>query len=276
MAVPNSATLENNQFIVADEEYDEDSIPGYTLPQPTPNGAGSTTPGVGGKGKGRAPDQLAPPGNVNELSGRIGTPSGSGARSPNRQTIGGVRLETRYTGMDSLDEPVTTTLARDLLSIYSKVIQVLWPRRKGQAREVLRDWDLWGPFIFCLSLAIMLSINAPPDQSLGVFTGVVVIVSVGSVVVTFNAKLLGGRVSFFQSLCALGYCIFPLVVAALVGTFVRLLWVRLPITLIALGWSAWASVNFLDGTHIEAQRVLLAVYPICMFYFILAWMILIQ
>jgi len=273
MAAPNSATLESNQFIVADEEYDEESIPGYTLPSATPNGAGTPVPG---KGKGRAPEQLAPPSNVHDLSGRIGTPSGSGARSPNSQVVGGVRLETRYTGVDSLDEPVTTTLARDLLSIYSKVIQVLWPRRKGQAREVLRDWDLWGPFIFCLSLAIMLSINAPPAQSLGVFTGVVVIVSVGSVVVTFNAKLLGGRVSFFQSLCALGYCIFPLVVAALVGTFVPILWVRLPITLLALGWSVWASVNFLDGTHIEAQRILLAVYPLCLFYFILAWMILIQ
>ncbi|EJU04801.1 Yip1-domain-containing protein [Dacryopinax primogenitus] len=281
MAAPNSATLESNQFIVADEEYDEDSIPGYTLPQPSPNGAGPTTPGTAGagKGKGRAPEQLAPPSNVNELSGRIGTPSGSGSRSPNTnksQTIAGVRLETRYTGVDSLDEPVTTTLARDLLSIYSKVVQVLWPRRKGQAREVLRDWDLWGPFIFCLSLAIMLSINAPPTQSLGVFTGVVVIVSVGSVIITFNAKLLGGRVSFFQSLCALGYCIFPLVVAALVGTFVHILLVRLPVTLVALAWSVWASVNFLDGTHIETQRILLAVYPQCLFYFVLAWMILIQ
>jgi hypothetical protein len=57
---------------------------------------------------------------------------------------------------------------------------------------------------------------------------VVVIVSVGSLVVTLNAKLLGGRVyvssnareennayaanlrSLFQSLCVLGYCIFPL------------------------------------------------------------------
>ena len=36
--------------------------------------------------------------------------------------------------------------------------------------------------------------KAPPKQSLGVFSGVVVIVSIGSLVVTLNAKLLGGRV----------------------------------------------------------------------------------
>lgn len=55
-----------------------------------------------------------------------------------------------------------------------------------------------------------------------------------------------------------------------------------------------ASVNFLDGTRIEQQRILLAVYPLLcvlfislksirkltasfrLFYFVLAWMILIQ
>jgi protein YIPF6 len=58
---------------------------------------------------------------------------------------------------------------------------------------------------------------------------------------------------------------------------------------------ALASMNFLDGSKIEQQRVLLAVYPLLcvtclllwlcalrslddprLFYFILAWMILIQ
>lgn len=116
--------------------------------------------------------------------------------------------------------------ARDLLSIYSKLVQVLYPRRTGSGREVLRyysrtrmtfsvinifhvpcrDWDLWGPLVLCLLLGIMLSVNvceqfafytvttstalqAPPAQSLGVFTGVVVIVSVGSLVVTIQAKV---------------------------------------------------------------------------------------
>lgn len=70
---------------------------------------------------------------------------------------------------------------RDLLSIYSKLVQVLYPRRT-QGREVLklmsflptyfvllthaydlsRDWDLWGPLILCLLLGIMLSVNVCP------------------------------------------------------------------------------------------------------------------
>lgn len=66
--------------------------------------------------------------------------------------------------------------------------------RPSSENAVLRDWDLWGPLLFTLTLAILLSLDASPQQSLSVFTGVFVIVSVGSVVVTLNCKLLGGKV----------------------------------------------------------------------------------
>ncbi|KAF8531100.1 hypothetical protein JB92DRAFT_3105497 [Gautieria morchelliformis] len=84
--------------------------------------------------------------------------------------------------------------ARDLLYVYSKLMQVLYPCRAGSAREALRDWDLWGPLILYLLLGVMLSVNAPQAQSLGVFTGVIIIVSVCSLVVTIQAKLLSGCV----------------------------------------------------------------------------------
>ncbi|KAF4596330.1 hypothetical protein EYR40_007983 [Pleurotus pulmonarius] len=266
----------NSQFIQADDDddSDEENIPGFThpgLPQsPQPDK---------GKGRSREPEQLAEPsGNGGMaspmLSGNIGS-TPAGAPRPNRRTVGGVQVETRYTGMDTLDEPVSTTIARDLMSVYSKIVQVLYPR-KATGREVLRDWDLWGPLILCLMLGIMLSINAPASQSLGVFTSVIAICSIGALVVTIQAKLLGGRVSFFQGLCVLGYCIAPLDIAALIACFVRPIYVRAPVALIAWAWCIWASVNFLDGTKIEQQRILLAVYPLLLFYFILAWMILIQ
>ncbi|RXW21765.1 hypothetical protein EST38_g4085 [Candolleomyces aberdarensis] len=270
----------SSQFIQADDDddLDEDDVPGFTHPSLTPAPA---TPRAGvDKGKAASryePEQLAPSSNAasgSTLSGNIGT-SSQGAQRSNRQTLGGVQVETRYTGVDTLDEPVTTTIARDLFSIYTKLVQVLYPRR-ATGREVLRDWDLWGPLILCLLLGIMLSVNAPPSQSLGVFTSVIVICSVGALVVTVQAKLLGGRVSFFQGLCVLGYCIAPLNIAALISCFVRIIYVRAPVALLAWAWCIWASVNFLDGTKIEQQRILLAVYPLLLFYFILAWMILIQ
>ena len=69
------------------------------------------------------------------------------------------------------------------------------------------DWDLWGPFLICLTLGILLSVNvsasleihgmdyslstvqAPASQSLAVFTSVVAIIGVGSLVVTVQAQV---------------------------------------------------------------------------------------
>ncbi|KAI0783658.1 Yip1-domain-containing protein [Abortiporus biennis] len=263
-----------SQFIQADDEddLDDEDIPGFSHP-----GFAATPTSATNKGKTRASEQLAEPsGSVprTPLSGNIGTPTGP--PKPTRSTVGGLRVERRYTGGDTLDEPISTTIGRDLFSIYTKLVQVLYPPRSGSSREVLKDWDLWGPLVLCLLLGILLSINAPPSQSLNVFTSVVVIIAMGSLVVTVQAKLLGGRVSFFQGLCALGYCVAPLNIAALVSTFVHLIYVRAPVALAAWAWCIWASVNFLDGTKIEQQRILLAVYPLLLFYFILAWMIIIQ
>jgi len=264
----------SSQFIQADDDddFDEDNIPGFSHPTI------SQLPQDKGKGRAREPDQLASPSDASPssaaVSGNIGS-SVTGTLRPTRETFGGVRVETRYTGIDTLDEPVSKTIARDLLSIYSKLIQVLYPR-KSNGREVLRDWDLWGPLILCILLGVMLSINAPPKQSLAVFTSVIVICSLGAFTVTVQAKLLGGRVSFFQGLCVLGYCIAPLNIAALISCFVPIIYVRAPVALLAWGWSIWAAVNFLDGTKIEQQRILLAVYPLLLFYFILTWMILIR
>ncbi|KAJ3744475.1 hypothetical protein DFH05DRAFT_1495369 [Lentinula detonsa] len=264
----------SSQFIQADDDddFDEENIPGFSHP-----GMPQSPQPDKGKNRAREPEQLGMPsanGNSSApLSGNIGSLSGP-PRSA-RQTIGGIQVETRYTGVDTLDEPVSQTIARDLLSIYSKLIQVVYPRRSS-GREVLRDWDLWGPFMLCLLLGIMLSVNAPQSQSLNVFTSVIVVCSLGALAVTVQAKLLGGRVSFFQGLCVLGYCIAPLDLAALISCFVRVIYVRAPVALLAWAWCIWASVNFLDGTKIEPQRILLAVYPLLLFYFILAWMILIQ
>ncbi|PCH36150.1 Yip1-domain-containing protein [Wolfiporia cocos MD-104 SS10] len=263
-----------SQFIQADDEddLDEDAIPGFTHPTlASPQSADSA------KGKGRAQEQLAAPSGAypgTPVSGNIGGAT-SGGPKPARSTVGGVQVEMRYTGIDTLDEPVSTTIGRDLLSIWTKTVQVLYPPKAGH-REVLRDWDLWGPLVICLALGILLTIRASPSQSLPIFTSVVCLMTFGSLIVTIQAKLLGGRVSFFQGLCVFGYCVAPLTIAALVAAFVRLIYVRAPVTLAAWMWCIWASVNFLDGTKLEKQRTLLAVYPLLLFYSILAWMIVIQ
>jgi hypothetical protein len=41
------------------------------------------------------------------------------------------------------------------------------------------------------------------------------------VVLTINVILLGGNIVFFQSLCLIGYCLFPIVLAAIICTLVK-------------------------------------------------------
>ena len=99
----------------------------------------------------------------------------------------------------SLDEPVAETIMRDLRMVGSKMMCVLNPRKANI--QTLKDWDLWGPLILCLMLATLLSWFAPYEQASLVFASVFVIIWVGAAVVTVNALLLGGNISFFQSVC---------------------------------------------------------------------------
>ncbi|KAI9227403.1 MAG: Yip1 domain-containing protein [Piptocephalis tieghemiana] len=173
--------------------------------------------------------------------------------------------------LDTLDEPVSATIKRDLVAIWNKVKVVLHP---SSQEHVLRDWDLWGPLLLCLGLATILSFRADGQQASTVFTSIFVIIWCGSAVITLNSRLLGGRVSFFQSVCTLGYCVFPLVCSAVLTLFLDVLLIRLPAVLVAFAWSTKAAMSFLtDAQGLETRRVL-ALYPVILFYFVIAWMVL--
>jgi hypothetical protein len=81
---------------------------------------------------------------------------------------------------------------------------------QGAMSEGLRDWDLWytpsqmildvnvtnldrGPLAFSLLLSLLLSITASSKQREVVFTGVFGLVWLGSVIVTWQIRLLGGK-----------------------------------------------------------------------------------
>jgi protein YIPF6 len=152
--------------------------------------------------------------------------------------------------------------------------------RDKEVIEQLKDWDLWGPLIVCLGLAVLLSFKAPEGQASLVFAAVFCAVWFGSVVVTVNAQLLGGTISFFQSVCVLGYCVFPLTMAAVAVDFLKMIPLGFFSTLceiavlgVAFLWSTRASSVFI-AQYISAPRRVLAVFPVLFFYTFLAWMIL--
>ncbi|EFW17924.1 hypothetical protein D8B26_004754 [Coccidioides posadasii str. Silveira] len=137
---------------------------------------------------------------------------------------------------------------------------------QGGMSEGLRDWDLWGPLIFCLLLSMFLSMAASKEQKSLVFSGMFCIIWIGEAVVTLQIKLLGGNISFFQSVCLIGYTIFPLVIAALLSALGLLIIPRIPVYIVLVAWSLAAGVSILGGSGVVKNRVVLAVYPLLVFY----------
>ncbi|XP_059993921.1 protein YIPF6 isoform X1 [Lagenorhynchus albirostris] len=154
-----------------------------------------------------------------------------------------MRSRIREFDSSTLNESVQNTIMRDLKAVGKKFMHVLYPRKSN---TLLRDWDLWGPLILCVTLALMLQRGSVDSEKDGgpQFAEVFVIVWFGAVTITLNSKLLGGNISFFQSLCVLGYCILPLTVAMLVCRLVLLtepgpinFMVRLFVVIVMFAWS---------------------------------------
>ncbi|ELU08910.1 hypothetical protein CAPTEDRAFT_178326 [Capitella teleta] len=181
---------------------------------------------------------------------------------------------------NTLDEPVKDTIMRDARAVGKKFLHVLYPK---ESRSLLREWDLWGPLVLCVFLAMMLQGSTETANDLNdggpQFAEVFVIYWVGAAIVTMNTKLLGGSISFFQSICVLGYCVLPLAIALIVCRIILvseqnsvLFAIRCVVTLIAFGWSTFASTAFLAESQ-PPRRKGLAVYPIFLFYFIISWLV---
>ncbi|KAB7501249.1 Protein YIPF6 [Armadillidium nasatum] len=207
------------------------------------------------------------PGGYGDVSGQMaiqGTDGGSKAEDYN-----------------TLDEPIKDTILRDLKAVGTKFFHVLYPKEK---KALLKEWDLWGPLILCTFLAMILqgSTEDVNDMKDGgpQFAEVFVIVWVGSGVVTLNSKLLGGNISFFQSVCVLGYCLLPSCLSLIFCRIIliggtessQLFVLRLAVTCLGFAWASYAAMKFLGDSQ-PPPRKALAVYPIFLFYFFIGWLI---
>ncbi|XP_064093831.1 protein YIPF6-like [Macrobrachium nipponense] len=179
---------------------------------------------------------------------------------------------------NTLDEPVRETIMRDLRAVGAKFYHVLYPKEK---KALLKEWDLWGPLILCTFLAMMVQGSEDADKHDGgpEFAQVFVIVWLGAAVVTMNTKLLGGTISFFQSVCVLGYCLLPSCFALILCRLIlianqnKLLFaLRFIITCIGFVWATFAAMVFLGDSQ-PSSRKALAVYPIFLFYFVISWLV---
>jgi len=207
----------------------------------------------------------------------------------------------------TLNEPIGETILRDIRAVTQKLRVVLLPLDRYESfhpkfytgvgtsdeeseqivqegsyqqkiQSELRKWDLWGPLLITLLTSVLLSIEATAEQTSSVFAAVFVLVWVGASIVALNAQMLGGSISFFQSICVFGYCVFPLTLSALLIAILRhtplgRIWLNIIWVMVGYVWSTRASTVFI-GQFIVKERRALAVFPVLFFYLFLSWMIL--
>ncbi|EEP77830.1 conserved hypothetical protein [Uncinocarpus reesii 1704] len=145
-------------------------------------------------------------GNISSSNNDRGESSRSGGGISGSYLTSSIPGEDRRAPVNTIDESVWDTLSRDMLGVWEKMKQVLWPKYllggmlqrggggiagaaergestgfgngfsgvrelvgrwpdadvvlQGGMSEGLRDWDLWGPLIFCLLLILFFSLCA--------------------------------------------------------------------------------------------------------------------
>ena len=171
----------------------------------------------------------------------------------------------------TLDEPIITTLKRDLNAIFNKIKYVVVPKLTEKKLEELYNWDLWGPLLFCFLYSIALSTGENNNNESSIFVLIFTIFWIGGFVITFNEKFLGAQIGLCQMVSLLGYGMFPITVGGIIIGFcgIRNIWVKLIIVAISLIWSCFASVGFL-GSLVLPERRFIAVFPAILFLFSLS------
>jgi hypothetical protein len=166
------------------------------------------------------------------------------------------------------------TLRKDVIKVGLKMKYVLTMRMREEKAEDLRDWDLWGPLILSLVMALTMSIFSEANGSL-IFSVTFFLIAVGATIVTANAVLLGGNISFFHSVCVLGYCLLPMTLATLAVCLLGFLWLPLRAIIVAAGvaWASWCASGFMAAV-VDDTKKRLASYPVFLFYVFLGWLIL--
>ena len=202
----------------------------------------------------------------NQSSGVIHIPQSVGSEENNK------KYESKYSSKNTLNESLITTINRDLYLIYTKIKYVVNPFiSKEKKKYHIRQWDLWGPLLLNIFLALTLSFETKEKSQMVAL--IFVIFWLGGVILYLNAHFLGVKASIFQIFCLLGYCLFPLNLSAIIVTLINFNdIIRLTIVLFTLVWSVYSSSDYLKVITNQDQRYLV-LYPFILFYLYISWFI---
>ena len=173
---------------------------------------------------------------------------------------------------NTLNESILTTINRNLYLIYTKIKYVVNPFiSKDKKKYHIRQWDLWGPLLLNMLLALTLSFNTQEKSQMT--TLIFIIFWLGGVILYLNANFLGVKASIFQMFCLLGYCLFPLNICAIIITIFDFNdIIRLIIVMMFSFWSIYSSSDYLKAISSQGQRYLV-LYPCILFYLYISWFV---
>ena len=172
----------------------------------------------------------------------------------------------------TLDESVYATVSRDFSMIYNKLKYVINPFISREMKyNHIRQWDLWGPLLLNLILASTLALNT---KEKGQMTSLIFIIFwLGGVAIYLNNYFLEVKASIFQIFCLLGYCLFPLNIAAIIVTIINSYdIIRLIVVGFTCFWSIYSSSDYLKAITTQDKRYLV-LYPCILFYLYISWFI---
>ena len=176
--------------------------------------------------------------------------------------------------LNTLSEPITKSITRDLSQIIKKIKLVILPF--GKKKKNLKSWDLWGPLVLCITLAWTLSLKNSKNDANSIFGAVFCLIWIGAAIVTLNAKLLKGEISFFHCVCTLGYSLFPMNLSAIFCVVFENWFgfeVFFVVCALGLGWSCKSASKYLEGLVVR-ENVGICLYPVFLFYSFLFFFIL--
>lgn len=141
---------------------------------------------------------------------------------------------------------------------------------------------IYGVHLLCvwfLPSLLIVNLNFIPDST--TFVAVIVSVFLGAIIVTFNIKILGGKISYFQAVSILGYCICPIFLALIAIQLLKFLqftnrWIKVIMLLVATVWSIFgnymldvAARSFI-GVNLPQHKKFVGLYPIFLYYAFIA------
>ena len=106
----------------------------------------------------------------------------------------------KSTDISTLDESVSITIKRDLDLIYTKLKLVMNPFISKEKKYIqIRQWDLWGPLLLNIILALTLTFNT---KEKGQITSLIFIIFwLGGSIIYLNNYFLEVKTSIFQIYC---------------------------------------------------------------------------